>query len=106
ISCCVAMKNFESLTVTDYIDIARRRVWYAVVITVVITAAAAVYTRGLPSIYKSETTSAISNRFLPENYLPTIDRSTSMDRMDFVRQHLQSRTFLEGIVREFQLAGL
>jgi polysaccharide chain length determinant protein (PEP-CTERM system associated) len=99
------MKNFESLTVSDYLDIARRRIWYATITTVLVSAGTVAYAWQLPSIYKSETTIAISNRFLPENYLPSIDRQTINDRMDFVRQELQSRTFLGGIVQEFGLAG-
>ncbi len=99
------MKNFENLTISDYVDIARRRIWYAVITTILVVAGTVVYALHLPAIYKSETTIAISSRFLPENYLPTIDRQTVNDRMDFVRQQLQSRTFLDGIVEEFHLAG-
>ncbi len=99
------MKTFESLTVSDYIDIARRRIWYGIITTILVSALTVAYALKLPSIYRSETTIAISNRFLPENYLPSIDRQTINDRMDFVRQALQSRTFLEGIVQEFRLAG-
>src|SRR2546427_8958002 len=99
------MNNFENLTISDYMDIARRRIWYAVITTILVAAGTVGYALRLPAIYKSETTIAISSRFLPENYLPTIDRQTVNDRMDFVRQQLQSRTFLEGIVEEFHLAG-
>src|SRR5438093_12529386 len=99
------MKNFENLTISDYIDIARRRIWYVVITTILIAAGTVLYALRLPPIYKSETTIAISSRFLPENYLPTIDRQTINDRMDFARQQLQSRTFLEGILEEFHLAG-
>ena len=99
------MKNLENLTVSDYLDIARRRIWYAIITTVLASVGTVYYAWQIPSIYKSETTIAISNRFLPESYLPSIDRQTINDRMDFVRQQLQSRTFLEGIVQEFRLAG-
>src|SRR2546427_12455321 len=100
------MNNFENLTISDYMDIARRRIWYAVITTILVAAGTVGYALRLPAIYKSETTIAISSRFLPENYMPTIDRQTVNDRMDFVRQQLQSRTFLEGIVEEIHLAGL
>ncbi|PYS16455.1 MAG: hypothetical protein DMG15_02240 [Acidobacteria bacterium] len=99
------MKNFENLTISDYIDIARRRIWYVVTTTTLVAAGTVLFALRLPAIYKSETTIAISSRFLPENYMPTIDRQTITDRMDFARQQLQSRTFLEGIVEEFHLAG-
>src|SRR5207249_11186403 len=66
---------------------------------------ATVYVWRLPSVYKSETTIAVSNRLVPEDYIRSIDRQTNADRMDFVRQQLQSRTFVDGIVREFDLAA-
>jgi polysaccharide biosynthesis transport protein len=99
------MKSIENLTVSDYITIFRRRFWYVVVPTILATAATAFYVKQLPSIYRSETTIAINSRFLPEDYIKSIDRQSTADRMDFVRQQLQNRSFLEGIVQEFRLAG-
>jgi polysaccharide chain length determinant protein (PEP-CTERM system associated) len=99
------MKNLENLTVSDYIAIFRRRLWYVLVITVLVTAGTVIYVKQLPSIYRSETTIAIAGRFLPEDYIRSMDRQTDANRMDFVRQQLQSRSFLEGIVQEFHLAG-
>jgi polysaccharide chain length determinant protein (PEP-CTERM system associated) len=98
------MKNVESLTVSDYIAIFRRRMWYVIVITILVTSGAVVYALRLTPVYKSETTIAVSGRLLPEDYIQSIDRQTSTDQMDFVRQQLQSRTFLEGIIRELHLA--
>ena len=99
------MKSLENLTVSDYITSFRRRFWYVAVTAILVTAGTAVYVKQLPAIYRSETTIAISGRFLPEDYIKSIDRQTNADRMNFVRQRLQSRNFLEGIVQEFRLAG-
>jgi polysaccharide biosynthesis transport protein len=76
-----------------------------VLTTILATAATAVYVTQLPSIYRSETTIAINSRFLPEDYIKSIDRQTNADRLNFVRQQLQNRNFLEEIVQEFRLAG-
>src|SRR6266446_4717036 len=99
------MKSFENLTINDYIAIFRRRLWYVPVTTIIVATAIALYVRKLPSIYRSETTIAISSRFLPEDYIRSIDRQTGADQMDFVRQQLQNRGFLEAIVKEFHIAG-
>src|SRR5260370_42149017 len=99
------MKSLENLTISDYIAIFRRRFWYVVVNRVLVTAGSAVYVKQRPSIYRSETTIAIAGRFLPEDYIRSMDRQTNYDSMDFVRQQLQNRNFLEGIVQEFRLAG-
>src|SRR5437762_4901998 len=99
------MKSLENLTLTDYVAIFRRRYWYVVVTTILVTTGTMLYVKTLPSIYRSETTIAISSRFLPEDYIKSIDRQTSADRMDFVKQQLQNRNFLEHIVQEFHLAS-
>jgi len=99
------MKSPENLTVSDYIDIFRRRIWYVVVTAVLSVIGTIAYVRQMPSIYKSETTIAVTTRLIPEDYIRSIDRQTNSDRMDSVRQELQSRAFLEGIVHEFNLAG-
>src|SRR5688572_1973396 len=98
------MKALENLTIHDYLAIFRRRMWYVVMITGFISVGTVLYVLRLPSIYQSETTIAITGRLVPEDYIRSIDRQTSSDQMNFVRQQLQSRIFLEGIIREFHLA--
>jgi succinoglycan biosynthesis transport protein ExoP len=98
------MTNLESLTINDYLTIFRRRIWYVVVVTILVTAGTVVYVKTLPAIYRSETTIAMSSRLVPEDYIRSLDRQTNNDQMEFVRQQLQSRTFLQGIIQEFHLA--
>lgn len=97
------MKNLENLTINDYISIIRRRIGYVVVTTVLISAGVVAFVWRLPKVYKSDTTILIQSRLLPEDYIRSLDRQTSTDKIDFVRQQLQSRTFLEQIVHEFNL---
>jgi succinoglycan biosynthesis transport protein ExoP len=99
------MKNLENLTLGDYVAIFRRRFGYVVSTALIVTAGTVIYVKQLPPVYMSETTITVSGRFLPDDYIRSIDRETNSERMDFVKQQLQSRTFLEGIVREFHLAG-
>src|SRR6266446_1164682 len=99
------MTNLENLSINDYIAIFRRRIWYVVVITILVTAGVVVYALQLDPIYKSETTIAMATRLVPEDYIRSLDRQTNADQMDFVRQQLQSRTFLQGIIQEFHLAA-
>lgn len=99
------MKKLESLTINDYIAIFRRRIWYILVIPFLVGIATVVYVRKLPHTYQSETTIAMSGRFVPEDYIRSIDRETNIDRLDFIKQQLQRRTFLEGIIEEFHLGN-
>ena len=98
------MKNFQDLSFTDYFKIIRRRIWWVIVTAFLISAASAVYLRRLPSMYKSETTIMGSSRLLPEDYIGSLVRESVTDRIDFVRQQLRSRTFVEGVIQEFELA--
>src|SRR5262249_1315625 len=100
-----SMKDLQKLTISDYLRIFRRRIWYLVLTTVFGTAGAGVYARYLPPVYRSETTILVSGRLLPDDYVGSIVHESVADRIEFVRQQLQSRTFLAQIVKELQPAG-
>jgi polysaccharide biosynthesis transport protein len=97
------MKKFESLTVEDYISIIRRRIWYVVGVTFVVSVATFHYVRQIKPTYLSETTMSMAGRLVPENYVDSIARETNPERMEFVRDQVQSRTFVEQIARDLQL---
>src|ERR1041385_887229 len=99
------MKNFQDLTISDYLQVIRRRIWYVLVTTALVGVASAYYVWRMPLLYKSETTIMVSSRLVPEDYIGTLVRDTAADRMDFVRQQLRTRSFVERIVQEFQLAN-
>jgi polysaccharide chain length determinant protein (PEP-CTERM system associated) len=97
------MKNFQDLTINDYLRIVRRRIWYLIITTVLVSIGSVVYVWRMPSIYKSETTILVSDRLLPEDYIGSLVRQSVMDRIEFARQQVRSRTFVERIAQEFQL---
>jgi|GEM_PF-1238644 len=94
------MKSFEDLGVRDYLAILRRRIWYLLLSVFVAGAGTAVWLWRTPSIYRSEAT-IFAGRFLPEETLGSLDRQPVNERIDFVRQQLQSRNFLERMARAF-----
>lgn len=99
------MRNFENLTVTDYFSILRRRIWYVIGTAFLVGVATFLYVWQMKPNYVSETTIFVAGRLIPENYVESIVRDTNQERIEFARQQLQSRTFIERIVSEFQLAG-
>jgi polysaccharide biosynthesis transport protein len=99
------MKNFQDLTIHDYLGIVRRRLWYLVIPAVLVSLGSAIYVWRLPSIYKSETSILVSERILPEDYIGSLVRQSVIDRLEFAKQQLRSRTFVERIAQEFQLVG-
>src|SRR5436190_21488438 len=99
------MKKLEDLGVNDYLAILRRRIWYLVLPAVVLSIGTAVYVSQVPSLYRSDTTLQVASRIVPEDYIGSLVRESTTDRIDFVRQQIRSRTFLERIAQEFQLGG-
>jgi succinoglycan biosynthesis transport protein ExoP len=99
------MKNLQDLTLFDYLTIIRRRIWYLIVTSIIVGALAVMYAKSMRPIYKSMTLILQTGRVIPEEYIRSVDRQTPEDLIAFVRQQLQSRTFLERIVHEFQIAG-
>src|SRR5258707_15419598 len=99
------MKNLQDLTAQDYLRLLRRRIWYIVIPTILISIGAAVFVWRMPSIYKSETTILVSDRLLPEDYIGSLVRQSISDRIEFAKQQLRSRTFVERIAQEFQLVS-
>jgi len=97
------MKNFQNLSVQDYVRIARRRIWYVIIPTILLGTGSAIFVSRMPSVYKSETTIMVSDRFPPEDYVGSLVRQSVVDRIEFAKQQLQSRTFVERIAQEFQL---
>src|SRR4051794_21902332 len=100
------MKNFQDFSVQDYIRIVRCRIWYLIVPTILASLGTAIYVWRMPSIYKSETTILVSERLVPEDYIGSLVRQSVVDRIEFAKQQLRSRTFVERIAQEFQLGGV
>lgn len=100
------MKNFQDFTLTDYLRILRRRIWYLILPLVLVSVGTVVYVSQMPSVYKSETSILVSDRLLPEDYIGSLVRQSVADRIDFARQQLRSRTFVERVAQEFQLGGV
>src|SRR5688572_21096574 len=99
------MKNFQDLSIGDYLKILRRRIWYFVIPAVLVSAGACIFAWRQVPFYKSETTIQVANRLVPDDYIGTLVRETPADRIEFVRQQIRSRTFLARLVEDLQLAG-
>jgi succinoglycan biosynthesis transport protein ExoP len=99
------MRDFKQLTPFDYLLMLRRRVWYFIVTAVLAGALGIAYAKSLSPIYRSTTLILATGKVIPEEYIHSVDRQSPDDLIEFVRQQLQSRTFMETIVREFKFAG-
>src|SRR5574341_1422686 len=91
------------LQLQDYLEILWRRKWWLILLFVVGTGVAVVYSYVLPPIYRSSTLILVEAQKIPTSYVsPTITYSMQ-ERLNTLKQQITSRTKLEGIAKRFGL---
>jgi polysaccharide chain length determinant protein (PEP-CTERM system associated) len=96
------MKDLSGLDVKDYLLILWNRRWYFLIVFALISIGGTVNARIKPDIYRSEAKITVD---VP---LSSLSRSSSFsiqERINLVREHLQSRTFLERMIQQTGLYG-
>jgi polysaccharide biosynthesis transport protein len=99
------MKDFRSLSPVDYLRIPWRRRWYALAVFVLAVAGAGIYSWQMPDIYRSESIVSVESSLISSNYVRPSDGSSPGEQIDSFRVLLQSRSFLQQLIQEFQLLG-
>jgi len=99
------MKDLNNLEIGDYPRMLWRRRWYLVLTAIIVIAASFTYTWWLPDIFRSETRIAIESPLVSGAYAQTISRSSPADRFTSIREQIASRTFLERMIEQYQIAG-
>jgi polysaccharide chain length determinant protein (PEP-CTERM system associated) len=87
----------------DYIDIARRRIWWLVLPIVLVTLSVFFGSLWLPRSYLSEATIMIEPQKVPSNYVQSTISEDVTDRLQAIRQEILSRGRLRKIIAEFNL---
>jgi polysaccharide chain length determinant protein (PEP-CTERM system associated) len=99
------MKDFKNLGFDDYLSIIWRRRWYMALTAVLLASVVAAVVWQMPSLYKSEAKVMVETPFVSEDFVRPVIRSTPADRINSIREQIASRTFLERIVEQLQIAG-
>ena len=97
------MKDFRTLHPMDYLRILRRRWLYAVLAFLLVAGGIGAYAWRMPNVYKSEATVAVESPPVPQDYVRSSDRATPEERIASIRLQVQSRSFLERMIREVGL---
>jgi polysaccharide biosynthesis transport protein len=99
------MKELKNLNLSDYLKIIWRRKWYFAVTAAIVIAGVCIFVWCLPGMYRSEAKVEVDSPFVSEDYVRPVIRSSASDRINWIREQISSRTFLERIVEQFQIDG-
>jgi succinoglycan biosynthesis transport protein ExoP len=99
------MKDLTNLEIRDYLAILWRRRWYSIIFFVLVASGVSVYAFRMPDIFKSETRVVVESPMVSEDYVRPTVRATPEDRINWIREQLASRTFLERIIEQLQMYG-
>lgn len=92
-----------TLSIDDYVDIAKRRIWSFILPTTAIILAAGIIAFVLPSEYKSSSTILIEQQEIPEEFVSATVTSFAEQRLQSINQRIMSTSKLLGIINELDL---
>jgi polysaccharide biosynthesis transport protein len=98
------MRDFRNLTLMDHLYLVWRRKWYFIIPTLLIPSLGVLYALSIPHAYRSETRIAVESAIISEPQQNNAHIS-NQERINSVQDQLQSRTFAERVIEEFQLFG-
>jgi protein tyrosine kinase modulator len=93
----------NTITMTDYLTVAKRRKWSFILPAVIIFFAAAIVAVALPSIYKSTSTILIVEQDIPADYVKTSVTSYVEQRLQSIYQRILSFSQLMTLINRFDL---
>jgi polysaccharide chain length determinant protein (PEP-CTERM system associated) len=93
----------KQYTPEDFVWMAWRRKWWALIPAVLIAAAVMMYVRTLPNRYQSDTLILVVPQRISESYVRSLASASIGDRLQSISQQIMSRTRLERIIQDFNL---
>ena len=89
--------------IREYLDLARRRKLWIILLTLGIFVCIAVVAMRLPSVYRAETVILVDPQKVPDSVVPTSVSGTVADRLSTIRQEVMSPTQLGLLTKEMNL---
>jgi polysaccharide biosynthesis transport protein len=101
------MKDISRFEFFDFLTIPWRRRWYFLAAMILVMVGVAAYAWMRPNLYRSETRIFVESATLLDDPLsPDTARDRTEERINAIRQLLESRTILERVVEEFRLRSV
>jgi protein tyrosine kinase modulator len=89
--------------IREYLDLARRRKLWIILLTLGISLTITVVALRLPNIYRAETVILVGPQKVPDSVVPTSVSGTVADRLSTIRQEVMSPTQLGLLTKEMHL---
>jgi polysaccharide chain length determinant protein (PEP-CTERM system associated) len=86
--------------IREYLDLAHRRKWWIILLSLGISVCITVVAIRLPNIYRAETVILVDPQKVPDGVVPTSVRGTVADRLATIRQEVMSPTQLWMLTKE------
>jgi len=97
------MNLTQSVDLWDYLDIFWRRKFFFIIPFVLVLAATIIYLKHTPNIYRASTLILVESQKVPTSYVkPTVTESVQA-QLRTITEQIMSRTYLERIIKEFNL---
>ena len=93
----------KKYTVADFVAIAKRRLWLVALPAAVGLFLALVVSSRLTNVYQAETLMQIVSQRVPDRYVPSPVTIKLEERLEALKEQVQSRTQLEKIIVDFNL---
>jgi uncharacterized protein involved in exopolysaccharide biosynthesis len=93
----------KPFSVSDVIEVFRRRIWFVVLPFVAVMAGVVLFAFFAPREYKATTLILVSPQKVPEQFVKATVTSRIEERLQSISQEILSRTQLEKVIAEFKL---
>jgi polysaccharide chain length determinant protein (PEP-CTERM system associated) len=97
------MLGHRTLTLDDFLSIARRRVWLILIPSLVVPIIAYLVSLKLPARYTSETLVLVEQQRVPDNFVKPVISQELIGRLATLQQQILSRSRLEPVIEKFGL---
>ena len=97
------MLGHRELTMEDYADILKRRIWLILFTGIALLAIGVIASRIIPPQYESQTLILIEQQKVPEDYVKPIVEQDLSARLASMKEQILSRSRLEPVINKFGL---
>jgi capsular polysaccharide biosynthesis protein len=93
----------QTLNISDYLAIAKRRIWYGLIPFLLVLAVAVVVINVLPPIYRASAKVSVESQQIPEHLVQSTVVGYADQRLAYIQEHVMTSQRLMDIIHKFNL---